>query len=152
MGALLLGAHLFILYFGTDADVTPPVGLAAYAAAGITRANPLETGWEAFKMAITAYIVPFCFLYGPALLMQGTITEIFLAFITGLIACAGLGVAMQSWLLRKPPYWQRLLMLIGSVMLMQGGLRWDILGLIILTFVWAIQFTKMRTKTILINA
>jgi TRAP-type uncharacterized transport system fused permease subunit len=147
-----LAAHLFILYFGTDADITPPVGLAAYAAAGIARANPLETGIEAFKMGITAYIVPFCFLYGPALLLKAPLLEIILAVVTGIIACVGLGVAMQGWFLRKTPYWQRMLMLCGSVMLMQVGLSWDILGLIILTVVWAIQFTKMRTKTTLINA
>jgi TRAP transporter 4TM/12TM fusion protein len=148
MGAPLLAAHLFILYFGTDADITPPVGLAAYAAAGIARANPLETGWEAFKMGITAYVVPFCFIYGPALLMQGTITEIILAFITGLIACAGLGVAMQGWFLRKTPYWQRLLMLIGSTMLMGTDYMWDMIGLALLVAVWFMQYRAEKVKAI----
>ncbi len=146
MGAPLLAAHLFILYFGTDADITPPVGLAAYAAAGIARANPLETGIEAFKMGITAYLVPFAFLYGPALLLKAPTTEIILAVVTGIIACVGLGVAMQGWFLRKTPYWQRIIMFAGSVMLMQVGWEFDLLGLAILAAIWLLQYTKGKAE------
>ncbi len=146
MGAPLLAAHLFILYFGTDADITPPVGLAAYAAAGLARANPLETGIEAFKMGITAYLVPFMFLYGPALILKGSVTEIVLAVVTGIISCIGLGVAMQGWFLRKTPYWQRIIMFVGSVMLMQVGLRWDLLGLAMLALIWFLQYMANKAE------
>ena len=97
-------------------------------------------------MGITAYIVPFCFIYGPALIMKGTALEIILAGVTGLIACAGLGVAMQGWFLRKTPYWQRIIMFGGSAMLMQAGHEWDLLGLALLAAVWLMQFIKGKTE------
>ncbi len=148
MGAPLLAAHLFILYFGTDADITPPVGLAAYAAAGLAKANPLETGWEAFKIGVTAYIVPFCFLYGPALMMKGSVLEIILAGLTGLIACAGLGAALQGFLIKKTTLWQRLVLFSGSVMLMQVGLRWDLLGLALLAAIWLMHAQAKKKERI----
>jgi len=105
-----------------------------------------QTGIEAFKMGITAYIVPFVFLYGPALLLKAPVVEIIVAVITGLVACVGLGVAMQGWFLQKTPYWQRFLMFFGSIMLMQVGPGWDLIGLAILAIVWIMQFTDVRRK------
>ena len=66
MGVLPMAAHLFILYFGTRADITPPVALAAYAAAGIARSDPWKTGVAAFQLGIAGFIVPFMFVYGPS--------------------------------------------------------------------------------------
>ena len=140
LGAPLLAAHLFILYFGTDADITPPVGLAAYAAAGIAGAHPLYTGIEAFKMGITAYIVPFAFVLGPALLLDGPIHEIILVCVTALIACAGLGAAMQGYFVRVMPWWHRIILFVGSVMLMMPTLTWDIVGLVLLGGVFSLEY------------
>ncbi|MBW6464247.1 MAG: TRAP transporter large permease subunit, partial [Firmicutes bacterium] len=144
LGAPLLASHLFILYFGTDADITPPVGLAAYAAAGIAGAHPLQTGIEAFKMGVTAYIVPFCFIFGPALLLQGSVYEIILAFATAVLACAGLGAAMQGYFVRKMPYWHRGLLFIGSVMLMEASWQWDLAGLAIVGGIFALEYFSER--------
>ncbi len=139
LGAPLLASHLFILYFGTDADITPPVGLAAYAAAGLAGAHPMQTSIEAFKMGVTAYIVPFCFILGPALLMQGPLHEILLAFLTALLACAGLGAAMQGYFVRKMPLWHRGLLLVGSIMLMGTDWRWDLVGLAIVGGIFILE-------------
>jgi len=144
LGAPLLASHLFILYFGTDADITPPVGLAAYAAAGLAGAHPLHVGIEAFKMGITAYIVPFCFILGPALLLQGPLHEIILACVTGLIACAGLGAAMQGYFVRKMPIWHRPILFAGSVMLMETTWSWDLLGLLLVGGVFTIEYVAER--------
>ncbi len=144
LGAPLLAAHLFILYFGTDADITPPVGLAAYAAAGISGAHPIQTGIEAFKMGITAYIVPFCFILGPALLLQGPLHEIILACVTALIACMGLGAAMQGYFVRNMPIWHRPLLFAGSVMLMETTWTWDLIGLFIVGGIFTIEYLAER--------
>ncbi len=144
LGAPLLASHLFILYFGTDADITPPVGLAAYAAAGLAGAHPLTTGFEAFKMGITAYIVPFCFILGPALLLQAPLPEIILACVTAFIASIGLGAAMQGYFVRNMPYWHRGILLIGSIMLMETSWTWDLVGLALVGGVFLLEFIAER--------
>ncbi len=144
LGAPLLASHLFILYFGTDADITPPVGLAAYAAAGIAGAHPLHTGIEAFKMGITAYIVPFAFILGPALILQAPLHEIIIACATAFIACAGLGAAMQGYFVRKMPWWHRIILFVGSVMLMETTWSWDLIGLALLGGVFMIEYLAER--------
>ncbi len=146
LGAPLLAAHLFILYFGTDADITPPVGLAAYAAAGIAGANPLLTGYEALKMGITAYIVPFMFLYGPALLLNGSLAEILLSFATALFACVGLGAAMQGYFVRSMPFWHRPFLFIGSVMLMETSFLWDLIGLALVGGIFLMEFIALQSR------
>lgn len=139
LGAPLLSAHLFILYFGTDADITPPVGLAAYAAAGIAGANPWHAGWEAFKLGITAYIVPFAFVYGPALLLKAPLPEILLALVTATLASAGLGAAVQGYFVRPMPVWHRIIALLGSILLMETSLKGDLIGLLLLGIVYALE-------------
>lgn len=81
----LLGAHLFIVYFSAISAVTPPVAVAAYAASGIAEGNPYSTGVQAVRLGIAAYIVPFIFMYRPALLLDGSLPEILW---TALIATA----------------------------------------------------------------
>ncbi len=144
LGAPLLASHLFILYFGTDADITPPVGLAAYAAAGLSGAHPLTTGIEAFKMGITAYIVPFCFILGPALLLDAPLVEILQACATALVACIGLGAAMQGYFVRTMPFWHRPLLFGGSVMLMETTWRWDLIGLVVVGGIFLIEYLAER--------
>ena len=77
MNVLPLAAHLFIFYFGIISNVTPPVALAAYAAAGVARCNPTRTGVFAFKLSLSGFILPFMFVYNPVLLMQGGALELY---------------------------------------------------------------------------
>jgi len=146
MGAPILAAHLFILYFGTDADITPPVGLAAYAAAGLAGAHPLTTGWEALKMGITAYIAPLLFITGPALLLIGTPGEIALALPTAAFACVGLGAAMQGYFVRVMPFWHRPILFAGSVMLMETTLLWDLVGFTLVVGIFLIEVIAKRKE------
>ena len=77
LGAPFVAAHMFIFYFGVISSITPPVALAAYAASGISGANAMRTGFTACRLAITAFIVPYLFVYYPELLLtQGTFGEI----------------------------------------------------------------------------
>ncbi|HCY85536.1 MAG TPA: C4-dicarboxylate ABC transporter permease, partial [Desulfobacteraceae bacterium] len=83
MGAEMLSAHLFVYYFAVLAGVTPPVCVPAFCAAAIARSKPLQTGFEAFKLAMAGFLIPYVFVYNPALLMQGSPAAI-------ITVCAGL--------------------------------------------------------------
>jgi len=76
MGSDLLAAHLFVFYFAILAAVTPPVAIAAYAAASIAGSDPLKTGFAALKLAVAGFIIPYVFMYNPALLLKGSVLEI----------------------------------------------------------------------------
>ncbi len=146
LGAPVMAAHLFILYFGTDADITPPVGLAAYAAAGIAGAHPLYAGWEALKMGITAYIVPLLFITGTALLLDAPLFELAYALPTAFFSCIGLGAAMQGYFVRVMPWWHRPILFIGSVMLMETSWTWDIIGMAMVGGVFLLEILVKKVK------
>jgi len=97
----LIAVHLFVFYFGLMADVTPPVGLAAYAASGISRADPIKTGIQAFWYEIRTAILPFVFIFNPELLLVGITSFWHAALIFGLslIAILCFTAATQGWLL-----------------------------------------------------
>jgi len=99
----LISVHLFVFYFGLMADVTPPVGLAAYAAAGISRADPIKTGIQAFWYEIRTAILPFVFIFNPELLLVGITSfwHAILIFAVSLIAILSFTAATQGWLLTK---------------------------------------------------
>ena len=69
LGVPLMASHMFVFYFGVIADITPPVALAAMAGAALAKADPMKTGLQASKLAIAAFLVPFMFVYSPAMLM-----------------------------------------------------------------------------------
>ncbi len=146
MGAPLLPAHLFILYFGTDADITPPVGLAAYAAAGIAGADPLKTGWEAMKMGITAYIVPFMIIYRPAIILNAPLPEILFAFVTILIGGGVLGAAVQGYFIRRMPAWHRLVAGAGAILLLDPHLYMDLIGAALVGFIVVLEYRAKRQE------
>lgn len=95
----MMSAHLFCLYFGVLADVTPPVALATYAASGIARSNPLKTGFTALLQAAAGFVVPFMFVYNSYLLLQGDLFHILLGCGTALVGILGLSAAIQGYLL-----------------------------------------------------
>jgi TRAP-type uncharacterized transport system fused permease subunit len=98
LGVELLPAHMFAFYFGVLADVTPPVAIAAYAAAAIAGSDPMKSGFEAFKLAIGGILVPFIFVYHPALLLQGSLGETLVAFALSCACIALVAIALTGWL------------------------------------------------------
>ncbi|MBI2347430.1 MAG: TRAP transporter fused permease subunit [Deltaproteobacteria bacterium] len=129
MGVEPLAAHLFIFYFGCMSLVTPPVALAAYAAAVIARADYWKTGWEASRLGIVGYIVPFIFVYQPALLLKGSSGEVVLAAATAIIGTIALAGAMSGFFFGAVFWWQRILLGTGSLTLIYPGWKSDLLGL-----------------------
>src|SRR5699024_2952530 len=90
-----IAIHMFVFYFGIVADITPPVCLAAYAGAGIARANPFQTGITAVKLAIAAFIIPYIFIYNPILvLVDVTALGLIFAVTTAVIGMIGVSSAV----------------------------------------------------------
>ena len=101
MGISMQSAHLFCLYFGVLADVTPPVALATYAAAGIARSDPLKTGFTALATAAAGFVVPYMFVYNPYLMLQGgSVVDTVVGTVTALIGIIGLASAVQGFLVK----------------------------------------------------
>ena len=139
MGAPLLSAHMFILYFGTDADITPPVGLAAYAAAGIAGSHPLETGWEALKLGLTAYIVPFLIIYSPAIMLDAPLLHLAHVLPTAILGCAILGAAIQGYFLRAMPLLHRIVAALGAILLMVPNMGFSLAGAVLVAIIYALE-------------
>jgi len=97
MGASLMAAHMFILYFAALSTITPPVPLSVFAAAGIAKTGMWTTARDAVFLASTGFIIPFAFVYQSALLMDGTLPLIIVSVIRALIGCAILGCAVAGW-------------------------------------------------------
>lgn len=104
-----LATHFFVFYFGVLADVTPPVALAAFAAAGIARSEPMRTGMTAFRLSMGKALVPFAFVYSPSLLLLDFTWPAFLLAATcSIVAVMGLGAAYTGYVgrpLRQPAFW-----------------------------------------------
>jgi TRAP-type uncharacterized transport system fused permease subunit len=128
----LLAAHLFIFYFGCISNVTPPVALAAYAAAGIANASPSRAGWTAMALAATGFIVPFMFVLGPPLLLIGDPLHIAFAILTSMVGVTGLAAAVIGHARRPLAIWQRVMVALGACMLIFPGWITDSIGFVIL--------------------
>jgi TRAP transporter 4TM/12TM fusion protein len=141
-----LAAHMFVFYFGIIADLTPPVALAAYAGAGIARSDPMKTGFIATKLAIGAFIVPYIFVYNPAMLLIGT-TLFTLAqnLITASCGMFGIGAAMIGYCLAPMRWWERIWFIIGGLMLVDPGTLTDLIGIAMLALALLYQWHKSKT-------
>jgi TRAP transporter 4TM/12TM fusion protein len=136
LGVPVLGAHLFIFYFGCISNVTPPVSLAAYAAAGIAGAPPLRTAGTAMVLASAGFLVPFMFVYGPPLLLEGGVLEVLIAVTTGMAGVTALAGAAMGFLSRELKIWERLLLAGSAVALMFPDPLSDGFGLAVLLFIF----------------
>jgi TRAP-type uncharacterized transport system fused permease subunit len=136
LGVPLLAAHMFIFYFGCISNVTPPVSLAAYAASGIAGSPPLKTAWTAMVLAFAGFLVPFMFVYGPALLLMGSVTEIALVTGSGVAGVTALAASTMGFLRRDLLVWERVLLGAGAVALIFPSLITDAFGLLVLLLIF----------------
>ena len=129
--APVIGAHLFVFYFGIIADLTPPVALGAMAAAGLAQADFLKTGIKATRLAIVSFIVPYFFVYSPVLLMiDASVYEIVWVLTVAIIGIVLLGSALEGYMLTRVPIWGRPLFALGEVLPIEPGLQTDRIGLV----------------------
>ena len=132
LGVPLLGAHLFIFYFGCISNVTPPVSLAAYAAAGIADSPPLKTAWTAMGLASAGFLVPFMFVYAPPLILSGTAAQIATTTLTAMIGVIALAGAVIGYVRAPVGPWRRVVLMGAALALITPGLVWDGVGLALL--------------------
>ena len=146
MGVPQIAAHFFVFYFGIVADLTPPVALAAYAGAAIAQANPMKTAVTATKLAIGAFIVPYVFALNPAMLFIDTsAVEVVTICITSLAGIFAVSASLEGYLIHGMPWWQRIVSLAGGLLLIYPGTVTDVIGLVLVVFVVAIQvITKKK--------
>lgn len=117
MGATMMSAHLFILYFGALSTITPPVALSTFAAASISGGSIWSTGKDAMKLAATGFIIPFVFVYNNELLLMGSIGSVLFAVATAIIGCGILAMSMNGWMIVKLSILGRILLFPCSIML-----------------------------------
>ena len=109
-----LAAHLFIFYFGMLSTITPPVCLAAYTAASLAKADPMRTGWESMRLGVLAYIVPFVFVFSPAVLLRGPWDVVAWTLCGAMIGTIMVGIGLVGYLFRPIGVVKRALFLIAA--------------------------------------
>ena len=148
LGVDPIAAHLFVIYWASVSYITPPVGLAAFAAAGIAKSRPMATCLSAMKLGAVKYVVPFGFVLNPALVAQASLGEVLLAFAASLVAVYALACAISGWLLgveRQLPILLRIPLAIGGFLLFLTTSGWTLLGLLIVAGVVGIAYaTRSR--------
>jgi len=147
LGVEPLVAHFFVFYYGVLADITPPVALAAYAAAGIAGSNPFKTGNTAFRLGIAKALVPFVFVYSPALLLvaDGFTWWAFTVTLVGaMLGISCLGVSFSGYFLTHLAKWQRWYIALVSLFFIAPGLNTMGIGLALLFPVIVLQFRDKR--------
>ncbi len=149
MGVPQIAAHFFVFYFGIVADLTPPVALAAYAGAAIAQANPMKTAFTATKLAIGAFIVPYVFALNPAMLfIDTTVWEVVLICITSVVGIFAVSASLEGYLLHHMPWYQRVLSLIGGLMLIYPGLVTDIIGVALVAVILIAQVVTNKSASL----
>jgi TRAP transporter 4TM/12TM fusion protein len=147
MGVPVLAAHMFVFYFGIVADITPPVALAAYAGAAIAKANPIKTGITATRLAITAFIIPYIFVFNPSMLfIDSTVFEVIRIVVSSCIGMFGLAIGLEGYMVKPINIIERLMAIAGGLLLIDPGLFSDLAGLILIALVVLIQLIGAKRQ------
>lgn len=148
LGVEALVAHLFVFYFGLFANITPPVALAGFAAAGLAGDDPMKTSVQAMRLAIAGYFIPFMFVYNPGLLLQDvTWASGALVVGTAIVGVCMLSAAVEGYARTRLPLVVRVLVGIGGLALLLPGLLSDAVGVGILVIGLAQQLLAKRSES-----
>ena len=148
IGVPQVAAHFFVFYFGIVADITPPVALAAYAGSAIAKAPPMKTAFNASKLAIAAFIVPYIFALNPAMLfVDTTAVQVVMVIITSFVGMFGVAGALNGFLFRPMNPLVRILFAAGGLLMMYPGTLTDVIGIVIFALAFAWQYLGSRRGT-----
>ncbi|MEZ0482439.1 TRAP transporter permease [Planococcus sp. SSTMD024] len=143
-----LSAHLFVFYFGIIADITPPVALAAFAASGISGGEPIRTGFNAAKLAIAAFIIPYMFVLSPELLMIDTTwTQLIWVLITAITGMIAIGAGLIGYWYRKLNWLERIITFVTGIALIYPEGFTDLIGAAVFIVLFAFQWMSRDKKT-----
>ena len=149
LGIPTVGAHLFILYFGVIAELTPPVALTSYAGAAVAKAPGIETALQGLKISISAFFIPFMFVLYPSLLFEnvtaiGMITGLLSSFIG--VTC--LAAASIGYMFGQLQFWQRIVLFIGVFLLVHTSIWTDVAGIIIIIVISLTQKLAKKPEAV----
>lgn len=145
-----IAAHFFVFWFGALSNITPPVALASYTAAGIARADAMQTSWTAVKLCLPGFLLPFMIVYNPALVMQTEATgmdaalQIIFAFITSILGVFALATAVFNFFTTDMKIFERIAMAIAALLLIIPELITSAIGLGIIILVLAIHLPRAK--------
>ena len=141
LGIPVVAAHFFVFYFGIVADITPPVALAAYAGSAIAKSPPMKTAFNASKLAIGAFVVPYIFALNPAMLLIDTSAwQVALVVVTSLVGIFGVAAALNGFLFRRMNPLLRVVIAAGGLLMLDPGVVTDGIGVVLLAAVVALQY------------
>ncbi len=142
-----VSAHLFVFYFGIIADITPPVALAAFAASGISGGDPIKTGVTSAKLAIAAFIIPYMFVFNPAMLMlDSTVPEIVWVTFTAIVGMVAIGAGMIGFWYLKLNWIMRIVTVGTGMLLIYPETLTDVVGLVLFAILMAWQFISHKKQ------
>ncbi|MCL2588434.1 MAG: TRAP transporter permease [Oscillospiraceae bacterium] len=145
LGIPVLAAHMFVFFFATDADITPPAGLAGYAAAAISGGTPMKTCLIAMRLAMAAYIVPYAFAFNPQMLfIDATVVGIVHIVVTSLIGIVGVAAGLSGYLACRLHMYERVLLIGGGILLINPNLVTDLIGAVIVIGLYFFQRIRNR--------
>ena len=135
---------MFIFYYSCLSAITPPVCVAAFAAATFAEDNPIKIGWQACKLGMVLFIIPFFFMYDPSYLLQGSPLHIVRAAIIGIIATFTLGCSFEGWVGRVLRLWERAVLLVAGFILIVPTWTTDIIGIALAAVILAPKLGLLR--------
>ncbi len=142
-----IAANMFVFYFGIVADITPPVALAAYAGSAIAKSNPMKTAFNASRLAVAAFLVPYIFAMNPAMLfINASAFDVITIVITSLIGLYGVAGGLEGYIITEMNVVQRIMTIFGGIFMLIPGAVTDIIGIavIALSCVWQIVMKKKK--------
>ena len=145
LGIPPMAAHMFVFYFACLSMVTPPVALAAYAAAGLSGATVWETGRVAFALSLPAFIVAYGFVYDQALIMDASVARILGVTLTAACGAVSMAGAVVGFLVVRTTWIERLLLFVAAPTLIVPEIYTDIVGLVVFLVVLGRQIYRART-------
>ena len=154
LGVPGIAAHLFVFYFGIVADITPPVALAAFAGSGIAGSNPMKTGFNAVRLGLAAYLVPYMFVFNPVMVLvrpEGMETGMFvfrvaLSIGTAIIGMIGIASGLTGYLKTHCNILERIFLVVGGVMMVESGGITDAIGITLMLAAYVMQLGRARKK------
>ena len=147
MGLELMAAHMFCFYFGIVADITPPVALAAYAGSAIAKAPPMKTAFNATRLAIAAFVIPYIFAFNPAMLfINTTAMDVIMVVVTSTLGMLSISIGMIGYFVKEMAWPFRILCVAGGLLMIYPGTVTDIIGIAILVAVFVIERLELKKK------
>ena len=149
MGMHVLAANMFVFYFGIVADITPPVALAAYAGSAIAKAPPMKTAWNATRLAIAAFIIPYIFAFNNAMIFVGddvTVLSVATITISATLGMLSIASGLMGYLIHDLKWISRIALIAGGLLMIIPGTVSDIAGFAVLAAIFVLQTIENKKE------